>query len=52
MEVFNKCYFCGAKAPQPKKVRGVWRMDCSGCGSHIAHPDYESVVDLWNYAVK
>lgn len=51
MEEMKNCYFCGAKAPQAKKFKGVWKMVCNGCGGEIAHPDYESVVDMWNYNV-
>lgn len=48
MEVLNKCCFCKRTAPKPRKSKGVWRMICS-CGAQIEHPNYDSVLDLWNY---
>ena len=47
----NKCYFCKGSAPDIKKRKGVYRMVCS-CGAQIEHPNYDSVIDLWNYTFK
>ena len=57
----NKCYFCGAKAPEIEfneklvlpqgnleGIRGAYRMKCS-CGKEIMHDDEKNLKNLWNY---
>jgi len=51
MDLMNKCFFCGADAPRPRKIKGAYVMECS-CGMKLYHPDYEMVYEMWNYTVK
>lgn len=44
----KRCIFCGGRAPQITKEKGVFKMHCS-CGMKIEDTNRDNVVWMWNY---